>query len=81
MTEIKMDLQYFKQTKGFPGGTVVKILLPVQEIQEMRVQFLGLEDPLEEEMALNSSILAWEIPWTEEPGGLPSKGLQRVERD
>lgn len=69
MTEIKMDLQYFKQTKGFPGGTVVKILLPVQEIQEMRVQFLGLEDPLEEEMALNSSILAWEIPWTEEPDG------------
>jgi len=64
-----MDLQYFKQTKGFPGGTVVKILLPVQEIQEMRVQFLGLEDPLEEEMALNSSILAWEIPWTEEPDG------------
>ena len=69
MTEIKMDLQYFKQTKGFPGGTVVKILLPVQEIQEMRVQFLGLEDPLEEEMATHSSILAWEIPWTEEPDG------------
>ena len=69
MTEITKDLQYFKQTKGFPGGTVVKILLPVQETQEMRVQFLGLEDPLEEEMALNSSILAWEIPWTEEPDG------------
>ena len=36
----------------------------------------GLEDPLEEEMATHSSILAWEIPWTEEPGGLPSIGLQ-----
>ena len=39
---------------------------------------LGREDPLEEEMATHSSILAWEIPWTEEPGGLQSKGLQRV---
>ena len=44
----------------------------------MRVQFLGLEDPLEEEMAPNSSILAWEIPWTEEPDGLESMGLQGV---
>ena len=40
------------------------------EMQETRVQSLGLEDPLEEEMATLSSILAWEIPWTEEPGGL-----------
>ena len=42
---------------------------------------LGLEDPLEKEMATNSSILAWEIPWTEEPGGLQSMGLQRVRHD
>ena len=42
---------------------------------------LGWEDPLEKEMATHSSILAWEIPWTEEPGGLQSKGLQRVRHD
>jgi len=46
--------------------------------QEMHVQFLGWEDPLEEEMAIYSSILAWEISWTEEPGGLQSMALQRV---
>ena len=44
----------------------------------MQVQSLGQEDPLEKEMAAYSSILAWRIPWTEEPGGLRSIGLQRV---
>ena len=43
-------------------------------MQEMWVQSLGLEDPLEEEMATHSSILAWKIPWTDEPGGLQSQG-------
>ena len=47
----------------------------------MWVQFLGREDPLEEEMAIHSSILAGRIPWTEEPGGLQSVGLQRVRHD
>ena len=47
-------------------------------MQETRVQSLGWEDPLEKEMAAHSSILAWEIPWTEEPGGLQSMGSQRV---
>ena len=47
----------------------------------MRVQPLGRRDPLEEEMATHSSILAWRIPWTEEPGGLRSMGLQRVRHD
>ena len=42
----------------------------MQETQEMRIQFLGQEDPLEKEMATHSSFLAWETPWTEEPGGL-----------
>ena len=46
--------------------------------QEMQVQSLGWEDPLEEEKATCSSILDWEIPWTEEPGGLQSMGSQRV---
>ena len=50
----------------------------MQEVQEPQVQSLNQEDPLEEEMATHSSILAWEIPWTEEPGGLQSIGLQRV---
>ena len=46
-------------------------------MQETRVQFLGREDPLEKEMATHSSILAWEIPSTEEPGGLQSTGWQK----
>ena len=47
----------------------------------MYVQSLGLEDPLEKGLATHSSILAWEIPWTEEPGGLQSMGSQRVGHD
>ena len=47
----------------------------------MQVQSLGLEDPLEEGMAMQSSILAWRIPGAEEPGGLQSNGLQRVRHD
>ena len=47
-------------------------------MQEMRARSLDREDPLEEEMATHSSILAWEILWTEEPGGLQSMGSQRV---
>ena len=47
-------------------------------MQETQIQSLGREDPLEKEMATYSSILAWEIPWTEEPGGLQTSGLQRV---
>ena len=53
----------------------------MQETQEMWVQSLGREDPLEESMATYSSILAWRIPWTEEPGGLQSIGTQRVRHD
>ena len=54
---------------------MVKNLL---EMQETRLPALGQEDPLEMEMATHSSILAWEIPWTEEPGWLESMGLHRV---
>ena len=50
----------------------------MQGMQEMWAWFLGCEGPLEKEMATHSSIIAWEIPWTEEPGGLQSMGLQRV---
>ena len=51
------------------------------EIQEIRVPSLGWEDPFEKEMTTDSSILIWEIPWTKEPGGLQSMGLQRVRHD
>ena len=59
---------------GFPVGSVVKNLLPMQE---MSVRSLGQEDPLEKEMATPSSVLAWETPWTEEPGRVQSVGLQK----
>ena len=59
----------------------VKNLPAMQEIKETKVLSLGWEDPLEEDMATCSSILAWRIPWTEEPGGLQSVGSQRVRHD
>ena len=49
------------------------------EVQETQLRSLGQEDPLEEEMATHSSVLAWRIPWTEEPGGLQSIGLDMTE--
>ena len=58
-----------------------RICLPMHETQEIWLQFLDREDPLEKEMATHSSILAWEIPWTEDPGGLQSMGLQKVGHD
>ena len=61
-----------------PGGSAVKNLPTMQEPQETHARSLGWEDRLEEEMATHFSILAWRIPWTEEPGGLQSMGLQRV---
>ena len=56
------------------AGSAVRIHLPMQEMQ---IRSLGQEDALEKEMATHSSILAWEFPWTEEPGGLQSMGLQK----
>ena len=50
-------------------------------MQEMHIKSLNQEEPLEEEMATHSNILAWKIPWTEEPGGLQSMGLQKVRHD
>ena len=66
---------------GFPGGSVIKNPSAVQELQETQVGSLGWKDPLEKEMATHSSILAWEIPWIEEPGGLQSIESQRVGHD
>ena len=61
-----------------PGGSVVKNLPAMKEMQKMKIQSLGQEDPLEEGMATHSSVLAWRIPWTEEPGEVQSIGSQRV---
>ena len=63
---------------GFPGDSVAKNPPAMQETQ---IQSLGWEDPLEKEVVTCSSILAWKIPWTEEPGGLQLKGSQRVRHD
>ena len=64
-----------------PGDSVVKNLPAVQEKQEMGVQSLGWEDPLEKGRATRFSILAWSIPQTEEPGGLKPIGSQRIGHD
>ena len=67
--------------KDFPDGAnglkkKKKICLPIQETQKMEFRSLGQENPLEKEMATQSSIFVWEIPWTEKPGRLQSMGSQ-----
>ena len=64
-----------------PAFLVAQMVLNLPAMQEAQVLSLGEEDPLEKEMATHSSILAWRIPWREEPGGLQSTGLQRVGPD
>ena len=63
------------------ASLVAQMVKSLPATQEMQVQPLGWEDLLEKEMAAHSSILAWKIPWAEEPGGLQSMGLQRVRHD
>ena len=65
-------------SQDFPVAQMVKNLSAMQQTQ---VRSMGWEDPLEKEMAIHSSIPAWRIPWTEEPGGLQPMGLQRVDHD
>ena len=60
------------------ASLVAQMVKRLPAMQETRVPSLGREDPLEKEMATHSSTLTWKIPWTEEPGGLPSMGSQRV---
>ena len=69
MTKMTFSHAYSKTVKNMPA------------MQEMWVRFLGQEDTLEKEMATHSSIVAWRIPWTEEPGGLQSMGWQRIGHD
>ena len=66
--------------KGFPGGSVVKNPPANAENWETQIRTLGQGDPLNEEMATHSSLIAWRIPWTEELCGLQSVGSQRVRR-
>ena len=60
---------------------VAQTVTNLPAMQEIQVQSLGLEDALKKGMATHCSILTWEIPWTEEPSGLQSRGLQRVGQD
>ena len=70
-----MDKAPIERLSGFPGGSEGKESPAMQGTQ---LQSLDQDDPSEKGTATHSSILAWRIPWTEEPGGLQSKGLQRV---
>ena len=60
---------------------VAQMVKRLSTVRETRVRFLGWEDPLEKEMAIHSSTIAWKIPWTEEPGRLQSMRSQRVGHD
>ena len=63
------------------ASLVAQTVKRLSTMQETQVQSLGWEDPLEKEMAIHSSTVAWKIPWTEEPGRLQSMGSQRVGHD
>ena len=68
------NIVYYNKSRR--ASLVAQLVKNLPAVQETRVRFQGLEDPLEKEMATHSSILAWRIPWIEEPGGLQSMGLQ-----
>ena len=85
MPQYRMSLGISSFSAQLPLGVVASLvaqrLKRLPAMQETWVRSLGREDPLEKEMATYSSILAWTIPWTEEPGGLQSTGSQRVGYD
>ena len=74
----RVSLYIVLDLKLMRASLVAQRLKRLPAMRETWVQSLGQEDPLEKEMATHSSILAWRIPWTEEPGGLQSMGSQRV---
>ena len=80
-TESRMVVARFGIPSCLSGLKKKKKNQPIQENQEMQVQSRGQEDPLEQEKGSHSSILAWRIPWKEEPGRLQCTGLQRVRHD
>ena len=63
------------------ASLVAQMVKRLPAMRETRVRFLGREDPLEKEMAIHSSTIAWKIPWTEKPGRIQSMGSQRVGHD
>ena len=77
-----LSFEYFEHAySNKRASLVVQMVKNLHAMQETWVQSLGWEDPLEKGMAAHSSILAWRIPWMEEPGGLQSMALQRVRHD
>ena len=73
------SFQHFQiPTMNIGASLIVQLVNHLPAMQETRVRFLGREDPLEKEVATHSSILAWRIPWTEEPDRLQSTGSPRV---
>ena len=66
---------------SFQASLVAQAVQRLSAMQETWVRSLGWEDPLEKEMAIHSSTIAWKIPWTQEPGRLQSMGSQRVGQD
>ena len=75
------DVETLDGGRGKANSLVTQTVKSLPAVREPQVQSLGQEDPLEKEMATHSSILAWRIPWTEEPEGVWSIGLQRVGQD
>ena len=80
-SETRQNCFYTEQNSEGPFATWWLRWQESDRMQETRVQALGREDPLKKGMATHFSILAWEIPWTEKPGGLQSMGLQRIGLD
>ena len=79
-TEEELNI-YWNYMVNVGASLMVAMVKRLPAMLETRVQFLGREDPLEKEMAIHSSTLAWKIPWTEEPDWLQSMGSQRVGHD
>ena len=77
VSQLYLNLKSFKK-KGNLSSLVAQMVKRLTTMQETQVQSLGQEDPLEKEMAIHSSTLAWKIPWMEEPDRLQSMGSQRV---
>ena len=81
LLETSLHAWLLKEKRASLVAQQIKNALAMQEPQETWVQSLGQEDPMEEGMATHSGILAWRIPWTQEPGGLRSVGSLRVRCD
>ena len=79
MDHVTPNIHFLNTISGYPGGSAVKeSSCNAGDAQVTRVRFLGQEDSLEKEMATHSSMPAWKIPWTEEPGGRQSIASQRI---